>query len=419
MQRAGLVPFYLSINNSAAGIAHLIKATNCQAVLVGPPGNSVSVDKNVQEALGLLKQDGFGDLQIVQWPHDHVSTQGADLDASLPILPSDLDRPALIMHSSGTSSLYPKPIVETERAVREYMHAPHYSDAALYGQVLFVGHLPPAHALPVTLTHVAASGKIVGFMGPRNPPLPMTPERLLKVLPAFDGCRTVVPPSLIEAILRDEQLHEPFSRLRRFWYGGSTMPSGVAEECLKLGVRPYSLLGSTEIACPTKLFAESELLAWDVVTLSKQTRLKWRPVEGEPGFYEMLAAPNLPYHKPMVLNDTYEGEPVFATGDRCQMIDALEGEKWIRVLGRIDAGLVLSTGEKTNPDPMLDCIRKCKLVDEAIMFGQARTHNGVLIQLAAHVQVDGKDDAQLAKFRNQIWPFVEEANAIAPTHSAM
>lgn len=419
MQRAGLVPFYLSINNSAAGIAHLIKVTNCQAVLVGPQGNSASVDKNVQEALSLLKADGFQDLQTVQWPQDHVYTQGLDLDTSLPVLPADLDRPSLIIHSSGTSSLYPKPIVQTERAIRAYMHLPHYTDADLYIQVLFVGHLPPAHAMAACMTHVAACGAVVGFMEPRTPPLPTTPQRLLKALLAFDGCKTIVPPALIEALLRDEQLHESFKRFKRFWYGGGPMSSGAAEQCLKLGVRPYSLLGSTEIACPTKIFSESEQLPWDVIRLSKQARMKWRPVEGEPGFFEMLAAPNLPNYQPMVLNDTFEGEPVFATGDRCQIVDSPEGETWVRMLGRIDAGLVLSTGEKTNPDPMLNCIRKSKLVDEAIMFGQARTHNGVLIQLAANVQIDERDDKQLAKFRNEIWPFVEEANAIAPTHSVM
>ncbi|KAJ6449036.1 hypothetical protein C8R47DRAFT_1265595 [Mycena vitilis] len=54
------------------------------------------------------------------------------------------------------------------------------------------------------------------------------------------------------------------------------------------------------------------------------------------------------------------------------------------------------------------------LIAGAVMFGRERNQVGVLIEPSPHHPVDTEDDHQVAKFRNLIWPVIEEANENAP-----
>jgi hypothetical protein len=52
-----------------------------------------------------------------------------------------------------------------------------------------------------------------------------------------------------------------------------------------------------------------------------------------------------------------------------------------------------------------------------VYFGRARFQNGVLVEPQAGAYVDPANEEELSAFRNKIWPYVEEANAFAPSHS--
>ena len=80
-------------------------------------------------------------------------------------------------------------------------------------------------------------------------------------------------------------------------------------------------------------------------------------------------------------------------------------------------------------------INEDPLVKSSVMFGRGKFQNGVIIEPAE--PFEQTDSEKLAKFRNDIWyvnliliifvqvsvdsffprPFVEQANAFAPTHS--
>ena len=60
-------------------------------------------------------------------------------------------------------------------------------------------------------------------------------------------------------------------------------------------------------------------------------------------------------------------------------------------------------------------MEKSPLVKSCLYFGKSKPHNGILVE-PLH-SVDVKDDKAVAQFRRSIWPFVEEANDFAPSHS--
>jgi hypothetical protein len=53
----------------------------------------------------------------------------------------------------------------------------------------------------------------------------------------------------------------------------------------------------------------------------------------------------------------------------------------------------------------------------ALIFGHNRDRPGVLIDPILPINVDEKDVDQVVNIRNQVWPTVMKANAIAPAYS--
>lgn len=72
---------------------------------------------------------------------------------------------------------------------------------------------------------------------------------------------------------------------------------------------------------------------------------------------------------------------------------------------------------QTNPSPLEAIIAGHPSVRDAIMFGRAEFLAGVIIDPIEEKRFDPNEVTQLAKFRNEIWEYVERANAFAPKHS--
>jgi long-subunit acyl-CoA synthetase (AMP-forming) len=79
-------------------------------------------------------------------------------------------------------------------------------------------------------------------------------------------------------------------------------------------------------------------------------------------------------------------------------------------VGRKDDVIILSTGEKTVPGPMEDAISASRLVNAAVIFGRERSQVGVLIEPKAYPEDPNA-------FIDDIWPYIETANADAPAFS--
>ena len=85
------------------------------------------------------------------------------------------------------------------------------------------------------------------------------------------------------------------------------------------------------------------------------------------------------------------------------------------ILGRIDDTLVHVNGEKTNPLPMEDIIRRSPLVKQVAIVGHNQFCTGALIQL----NLDQAMNYDLKEIDENVWQAVEEANRFAPSHSRL
>ncbi|THU97087.1 hypothetical protein K435DRAFT_857891 [Dendrothele bispora CBS 962.96] len=85
-------------------------------------------------------------------------------------------RPWTIMHSSGSTSAFPKTIYLSEAMMTRYLSWPWYSETDLTGKIFGTWGAPPFHAMGLT-TNIGAtltSGVISTFYKPRDtlPPIP-------------------------------------------------------------------------------------------------------------------------------------------------------------------------------------------------------------------------------------------------------
>ena len=424
--RSGLVSFPISINNSAEAIAHLIKETGAKHVLVGPPGYMSTLDQRVSAAVESLRQSGY-EISAIPWPSDEIYEAGPDLPERTPS-PYEPDRPTAILHSSGTTSIYPKPIVQRQRAIRSMQQCVNYGDEDHAGQLCFLGHLPPAHMMGFCLWQTAmGEGYSVGMFYPHaSAPAPTQPTALLRTMVELRTDVAIMPPSLIESASKEAELVDYLCKIPLICYGGGPLSNEVAGYLAGQGVTVMSQIGSTETLGLSVCFQkvpQDEIKAgrYSSMEPARDVRIIWRPIPGEEHLdhYELLVGAKGDTNRPSVLNATYQGEQVYATGDKCKLIRSSKPGRSDRfiVLGRIDEGIVLSTGEKTNSVPIVNIVKKNSIVRDAVMFGVGRPMNGILIELDEKKETFDGSDQQLATLRGKVWKSVQEANDFAPTHS--
>ena len=65
--------------------------------------------------------------------------------------------------------------------------------------------------------------------------------------------------------------------------------------------------------------------------------------------------------------------------------------------------LVLSSGEKTVPEPIEAAIANSPYVAGVCMFGRGRHQVGLLVEPRSEFAIDVKDEEQVVRFRNMIW----------------
>lgn len=426
---AGLVGLQLATNNSAPALAHLIRGAGAHALLAGPPGKA-GLDVRVHEAVRLLSQDGWH-VALIPWPAADVLTAGPQLDD--PITPYEPERPMAILHSSGTTGMWPKLRVYTQRDVRQLQHWPYFSPPPRAGGVTFIGNLPPFHAMGQQAARAApAFGTVLaGYVWALHP-RPVDERSWTHALLSTRSDTAIAAPVVYENVLQDHALLALLRRVPTLVYGGALMAPHSLRTLSQHGIHLHSFFGTTEVNCISSL----SFAGGAGIRKTNMAHAFIQPIPGdEEGAVEMLWY-GAPYFAPLLYNGECNGRPTYSTGDRYRILSPAIGggvvsteqlpEVRFEILGRSDDQVPLSNGEKVNPAPILHALLAHPDVSHVIVFGKSRLRPGVLLELhssssllppSTQLTAGDWDAASLARAREVLWPLVEQANKDGPSHA--
>ncbi|GJJ11568.1 putative NRPS-like protein biosynthetic cluster [Clathrus columnatus] len=374
-----ILPFAISPRNSATAVAHLLRLKQVKHVWVTEGPMRHLYDEAMKDLKPEEVPTGFVFPTYEELYHHGTSkSEGKDILAPIP-----LDRPAIILHSSG-STAFPKPITITHQMLMEW------GIKAIQGDFDFRGH-----------TLGAQNGPMFHSMGWFHTGWAVYTGFIRSVQNPFSGTPSSDPESFLrEMAWANEPENIKFLKpLKTIIFGGAPLSERTGKYLRSQGVNLLMVYGSTEIGDITHLPDQSYPEGPEWFRLPLCTDPVLIPDHEEPNLFE-IAFKLAKGHHLAVFNTEIDGVPAYTTSDLVERHP--NNHNLFRIRGRIDDQIVLSIGEK-NPH-----------VKFAVVFGRGRTSNGVIIEPTSF---DEAERLGLEKFRSLIWPSVENANEFAPSHS--
>ncbi|KAL7278804.1 hypothetical protein ACG7TL_007815 [Trametes sanguinea] len=446
----GHAVFPLSVRNSAVAVAHLARRTSLHHLFVS---HDPAMQRLAHEAKDILKKEGY-EIELVPLPeyrdlYNH-SKDGLDIQMA----PQNDEKTCLILHSSGSTS-FPKPVPFPHRHLTRWGFLLSFGDFDLCGSHFSMHSLPLFRKIPeyylsavdgqmlstalftdimgcINLTMAVCTGTIICLFRPASPPIVSTPDTVLQASVATKCEFLVCVPAMLEGWSRNAEAVEHLKKMKCIvshlqskdrttfehqtqLYAGAPLSKEVGDKLREEGLNIMTGFGSTEIGAnvrmmidPTKVLKDD----WEYFSFSPPVEFIRVYQEGLPRVFEPVIVDS-PTWSPNAFNTQINGRPAYATSDLFE--EHPTNPNLYKVYGRVDDQIALSTGEKTNPVPLEAILLQDPHIQAAIIFGQGRIQNGVIIQ--PKEPFDPSDDAKLEEFRNKIWPTIERVNKFAPSHS--
>ena len=324
-----------------------------------------------------------------------------------------IHQPILVLHSSGSTGL-PKPVTMTHgsfAAIDNDRNFPVVSgrknnDLTIWDFEGSPGRLyepfPPFHLagffnkimVPV-FTHA------IPIFGPplRPPSGALTAEILQRQ--SVRGC--LLPPSVAEQLLSHAQGLELFEQLDLFCFAGGPLSDHVGDLISKK-TNVCQFYGSTEVGQIRQLVPRPE--DWSYMEFHPDAKLSLQPFDDN--VFELVLYADDTTKSSSMLNHNYPNRHTWPTKDLFTPHPSKKG-LW-RFHGRKDDIIVLSNGEKLNPVSMESYLQGLPKISGALVVGHARSQPALLIEPAE--QASFQDNSWL----DEMWPRVEKANAMMPSH---
>ncbi|KAF8179468.1 putative aminoadipate reductase [Pholiota molesta] len=424
LMHAGFIPFPISPRNTAEAIANLIRKTDCHQVLATWSSLKSILDRTEREIHKI--EPGYnltiGEVPTVSQLYPELCVSGGSSSVSVESkreTKPGLDEIALYLHSSGSTGL-PKAIPKTHRELIEFVTFP--SSMRLRNRdppVRFAAmHLPPFHALGL---HCHVFLPLLSCITAAIYPPCVLHSNVMPCIPTSDNildhtqrtrCSILVAlPSLLQDWVQDTKHIHILSSLLEVKFSGGALSPRTGQFLVENGVKLSTSYGGTEFGAPcASSIREGDEQDWEYVEFSERSKVRWVP-QGN-GLYECqfiicdthhISVENLSDVRGYATSDLFVPHPT-------------KNYLW-KIVGRIDDVIIHSSGEKTVPPPMENILYSSPHIVGAVMFGHAHNQPGVLIEPSPSHRVNIDNMEEVEKFRNLIWPIVEEANSIAPAFS--
>ncbi|KAJ3925541.1 MAG: putative aminoadipate reductase [Lentinula lateritia] len=421
IMKAGLVPFPISPRNSSAALLHLLRKTCTHRILM----TQITL-RGVVEGLKaeLHMVDPTYELSIEEvpslqdaYPHLGREVAGDPFTPINPVFsPKDLDK-GLYLHSSGSTG-FPKPILFTHqiikddasllyiRKMREVSHnplngtfgLPTFHMMGFCFQILF-----PLYGLITTGVFAPTVTKADAV------PVAGTAETVLEAAKIVKPTCMITPPTFFNSWAQSDDAVEFFRTMRSLSFGGGPIAPRVAESLIVRGVPLSAGFGGTEFGVVSE-FRVDNADTWQYFEFRDGTNIRWVP-QGD-GTYEAQFLTSKSHHVAVENLADIRG---YATSDLFKPHPTIPN-LW-KIVGRIDDVIIHSNGEKTVPAPIETIVSASPLVNGVVMFGRQRDQPGIMLEPIPGYSIDVKNDDEISKFRNLVWPAIEEGNKIAPSFS--
>ncbi|KAI0064074.1 acetyl-CoA synthetase-like protein [Artomyces pyxidatus] len=406
LHKIGAVPLLISPRNSRAAVVNLLKLTDSAALLTDSY-NRTEADAAAAEV---------GSIPVF----DVAPLPGPTVEERKPFpfhfsWDAECDRPALILHTSGSTGL-PKPVAWNTRF---FWHQIYYPDQfiAKYNGISVLATLPLFHGSGVALTRASLIwlGWRVVFPDTSKP---VNASYLVEFCNSPRAPDVVIgAPSVIEEVVSLPG-GEDVMRQRRFWFFvGAPVPPHFGDYLVKEKIHFLSMLGSTEIGQMNVLEPDGRKPEdWNYHEIRPDLDIVLEPRGSNPdgGPFELIILSKDGW-KPGSINVNINGVEGYSTSDL--YVKHPSHPRLLKHSGRADDVVVLSNGEKTLSRAIEVPLEADPRVKNAIVFGTGRTQNGVLVAPADDFVFDPSNEVELAAFRNSIWSSVEKANSTSPSHS--
>ncbi|KAH8103378.1 hypothetical protein BXZ70DRAFT_1055180, partial [Cristinia sonorae] len=420
--RAGLVPFPMSPRNTPEAVVHMMEKTNCHKIV-----SHSFVNKLVTSVQEILAEKNYS-VQVIELP---------PLDEVLPIIfdqntdmtefaepayrpPKAGHRPddvVIYLHSSGSTG-FPKPIPLTQKIANLWMSNTFMKQCRERNIRFAMMALPMFHAMGVItqlIMPLAITQAWVAYE-PKYPAPPMvpTPMNMLDVAKKTACEAFLCVPTFVEGYAKSDEAIEFLKTLKILLFGGGPLSATTGKKLAAAGVPICSCYGGTEwgpyIYAWDERYPDDPLKMvgnWEWVAFPPEVNPRWIPQDD--GSYELQfldcdthqsAVLNLPDAKGYATSDLFIPHPT-------------RPDLW-RIIGRIDDVIMLASGEKIVPLDQENYLYTRPMLQGAVMFGRARNEPGVLLEPSPDYSFDPNDQVKLEEFRNKVWPYVEEANKLAP-----
>lgn len=420
--RLGWTVMYLSPNNSAEGIAHLLRATKCQVLFVQDT-NAGRPRQRLGRLAGKAKElvsaeeeaEGFSELRLESivgeeiWEGQERKSEGGE-DEVVESYPSrfkpevEAGHVAFIIHSSGSTG-FPKPIFITHAA------SVHNFENNVEMKGLCTLPLYHAHGHS-SLFRALHSLKSICLYPPE---LPITAANVIRVLRDFDPEVLYAVPFVLKLLAESSDGVEALAKLKLVMFGGSSCPDGLGDELTRKGVRLLSHYGMTEVGQLMTSERDFEMdRGWDWVRASEFVRAYLRFEEHSPGVFELV-----------VLNGwrskVMSNRPDSSYASKDLFVKHPNTSHAYKFVGRLDDTITLVNGEKTNPIRYENALKESPGICDAVVFGNGRAECGVLVLPTKPVgeihEGIKTEEAVMGFINSEVEPWLKKANAEAESHA--
>ncbi|TKA62532.1 hypothetical protein B0A49_12190 [Cryomyces minteri] len=405
--KAGYKLFLPSLRNSPEAQLRLLEQAQCKTFLtldVLPPGLATVLARQTMRRITAPSCEHWLDAseEITPFPFEKSFAE-ARLD------------PFIVLHTSGTTGT-PKAITIPQG----YLMAPEALAAEECKGGVPIARVIQQHRgrvfLPMPFFHAAgiwctlSAPVLLDITSVFAPNRPLTADFANEMHVNRNVLAAMLPPSVLEDLVKTASYVEHLSRLRWLMTGGAPV-SAHAGDIASKKVQFMNILGGTEASTPQQLLTESSDYLYH--NFGPTSGVVLRPVSDD--LYELAIERRKESEAQQCIFMTFPELQEFSMKDLySRHPDPAKADHW-RYRGRADDVIVFGNGEKLNPLTMEAIVCMHRDVQAVLVAGSGRFQAALLVELRDGVMADMDHDDKV----EAIWPVVEEANEDCSRHGRL